>query len=292
MNKVTEIAKIIKCVMDFIKENNISVYDEEKHTGVVRRIFIREGRKTNQIMVVVSVNANELIKSEILVEKLRQCSDNIKSIILNINTKKTNLVLGDKNITLWGQEIIEDYLCGLKYEISPHSFFQINPNQAEKLYEIALDMANINKDDTVMDIYCGIGTISLCAAKKARRVIGVEIVEAAIENAKENAIRNNIPNAEFYAKDAAQIVPKLIEKGERPSVVILDPPRKGSDEETLGAILLAKPRKIVYVSCNPATLARDLKFLCAKDYCIEKVVGVDMFPQTSHVECCVLLCRE
>lgn len=283
--------EIIKTVMNFIKKYNISVYDEKNHKGIIRRIFLRSGYVTGEVMVVISANADKIPKCDELVENLRKISDDIKSIILNVNTKKTNFVLGDKNVVLYGKETITDYLCGIKYEISPNSFYQINPPQAEKLYEKAIELADISKDDSVMDIYCGIGTITLSAAKYAKNVIGIEIVEKAIENAKKNAIENNIKNAEFYASDASDIVPKLIEKGERPDIVILDPPRKGSDEATLSAILKAQPKRIVYVSCNPATLARDLSVLCDGGYRIDEVVGVDMFSQTFHVESCVKLSR-
>lgn len=282
--------KIMNTVCDFMKEFNISAYDEILHKGIIRRVFIRNSK--TEIMVVISANSNSLKNYEILVKHIREVSENITSIILNVNTKRTNLVLGDKNITLWGKDKIKDTLCGLEYEISPHSFFQVNPMQTEKLYNTAIDFAQISKDDTVMDIYCGIGTISLTAAKYAKKVIGVEIVPQAIDDAKRNSKTNGIENAEFYCSAAEDIVPKLIEDGNTPDVVILDPPRKGSDEKTLSAIVSAQPKRIVYVSCNPATLARDLKFLKENGYETKKVTAVDMFPHTAHVECCVLLCRE
>ncbi len=283
--------KIVSCIMDFVKENRISVYDEIKHTGTLRRIFIREGFHTKQVMIVISVNDKKLKNSDKLVAVLTELSADVKSIILNINTKKTNAVLGDKNILLFGSEVIEDYLCGMKYEISPYSFFQINPVQTQKLYDTAIDFAQITKNDYVMDIYCGIGTISLATAKKAKEVVGIEIVEQAIINARKNAERNGVENVRFYAKDASEIVPELIKNGERPDVVILDPPRKGSDEKTLSAIAYAKPERIVYVSCNPATLARDLKFLTQNGYEVKKVCGADMFCQTVHVESVVMMSK-
>ncbi|MBQ3038444.1 MAG: 23S rRNA (uracil(1939)-C(5))-methyltransferase RlmD [Clostridia bacterium] len=284
--------KIITAFNSFMQKNYISAYDEIKHKGIVRRIFIRKAYHTGEVMVVVSVNAKNLFYSDELVRILTEVSPDIKSIILNINTKKTNTVLGDKNIILYGKETIEDYLCGMKYEISPYSFFQINPEQTQKLYDKAIEFADICKNDTVMDIYCGIGTISLAAAKKAKKVVGVEIVEAAIINARKNADDNKVYNTEFYAADASEIVPELIKNGERPDIVILDPPRKGSDEQTLSAIVSAKPDRIVYVSCNPSTLARDLKFLAQNGYDVKNVCGVDMFPNTTHVECTVRLCRK
>lgn len=281
--------EIMNTVCSFMKEFNISAYDEISHKGTVRRVFIRNSKK--EIMVVISANSSTLKNCEILVSRLCEISDSIASIILNVNTKRTNLVLGDKNITLWGKDKIKDTLCGLNYEISPHSFFQVNPVQTEKLYNTAIDFAQITENDTVMDIYCGIGTISLTAAKYAKSVIGVEIVPQAIEDAKRNSISNGIENAEFYCAAAEDIVPKLIKDGNTPDVVILDPPRKGSDEKTLSAIISAQPKRIVYVSCNPATLARDLKFLKENGYELNKVTALDMFPHTAHVECVARLCR-
>ena len=198
-------------------------------------------------------------------------------------------MLTEENVILWGKDRISDTLCGVKFDISPQSFFQVNPVQTEKLYSKALEYADIDENTSVMDIYCGIGTISLCAAKNAKSVVGVEIVERAIEDAKENAVKNGIENAIFYADSAENIVPKLIEKGERPDVVILDPPRKGSDESTLTAIINAQPKRVVYVSCNPATLARDARFLNDNGYTITATTAFDLFPHTSHVETVVLL---
>lgn len=285
-------AEIIKIVMDFIKKHNITVYNEKAHTGIVRRLFIRKGYYANEVMVVISINAKTLPHCAELANALSALSEQIKSVILNINTKKTNAVLGDKNVVIFGKDTICDYLCSLKYEISPHSFYQINPQQTEKLYNKVIELADIKQSDTVMDLYCGIGTISLCAAKKAKQVIGVEIVEQAILNARKNAKNNKIENAVFYASEAEKIVPKLIKEGNKPNIVILDPPRKGSDEITLGAIIKSAPEKIVYVSCNPATLARDLKFLCNNGYKIITIYGLDLFPQTVHVETVVLMSRK
>ena len=282
-------SKIIKTVMDFINKYKITVYDEKTHKGIIRRIFTRVAYHTNEIMVVISINAKTLPHFSELANELASVSENVKSVILNFNTKKTNAVLGEQNAVIFGKESIEDCLCGLKYEISPNSFYQVNPVQTQKLYNKALEYAEIGKNDVVMDLYCGIGTISLCAAKMAKKVVGVEIVEQAILDARKNAERNSVNNVTFYASDAAKIVPKLIDDGERPDVVILDPPRKGSDEVTLLAIVSAKPERIVYVSCNPATLARDLKFLEENGYKTRKVCGVDMFSQTMHVETIVLL---
>jgi 23S rRNA (uracil1939-C5)-methyltransferase len=284
-------AGIIDAVKSYMSENGVSAYNEKTHTGLIRRIFTRVSHTKGHIMVVISANGKNLPQKDDLISKLRNVSDNITGIILNINTKKTNLVLGSKNITLWGNDTITDSLMGLDFKISPHSFYQINPVMTEKLYTKAIEYAALTGSENVMDIYCGIGTISLCAAKRAKHVTGVEIVERAICDAKENADINGIKNVDFYASSAEDIVPVLIEKGERPDVVILDPPRKGSDEKTLIAIVKAKPKRIVYVSCNPATLARDAKFLNENGYELTFACGFDMFPNTMHVECVVLMSR-
>ena len=280
---------ILNCVRNFYKEENLPFYNEEKHTGVLRRVFTRVSAKTGEMMVVISQNAKAIPHRERLIFNLRQISDRITSVILNINDKKTNLVLGEKNITLYGKDSLEDELLGYSYEISPHSFFQINHAQTEKLYEKALEFADITKNSIVYDLYCGIGTISLSAAKNAKKVIGIEIVPDAIKNANENAKRNNVNNAEFHCGAAEDVAPKLLAKGDSPEVVILDPPRKGSDEKTLSAIVNSSPKRIVYVSCNPATLARDVKFLSENGYRLIKAEAFDLFPQTCHVECCVLM---
>lgn len=285
-------AGIISAVKEYMRENDVKAYDEKTHTGVIRRIFTRVSRKYGSIMVIISANGGNIPNKKSLINKLREKSDKITGIILNINKKKTNLVLGEENITLWGRDTLTDSILGLDFKISPHSFYQINPVMTERLYSKALEYAALDGGESVMDIYCGIGTISLCAAKKAKHVTGVEIVEKAIENARENALLNGIDNADFYASSAEEIVPKLIENGEKPDVVILDPPRKGSDEKTLSAIISAQPERIVYVSCNPATLARDARFLCDNGYSITDSCGFDMFPNTVHVETVVLLQRQ
>ena len=282
---------IIKAVLEFMKKYKVKPYNEEKHKGSIRRIFIRRGRYSGETMVVISANSKTLPKEDELTEILKEADKTITSVILNINEKRTNLVLGDSNRVLFGKPYITDTLCGNVYEISPHSFFQVNPVQTENLYEKAIEYAEISDTDTVFDIYCGIGTISLAAAKYAKKVIGVEIVEEAIKNAKQNAVANGVTNAEFYAGSAEELVPKLVESGETPDIVILDPPRKGSDGITLGTIMSAKPKRIVYVSCNPSTLARDIKILNQGGYNLEKVTGVDMFANSVHVESVVLLER-
>ena len=264
-------------VIEYMNENGISAYDEKTHTGIIRRVFTRKSFSTGEVMVVISANAKTLPHREKLIAKLRNISDKIASIILNANTKRRGAVITDENIALWGADRIGDTLCSVKFMISPQSFFQVNPIQTEKLYTRALEYAQLDNSMSVMDIYCGIGTISLCAAKQAKKVIGVEIVEKAIVDAKENAENNGIENAVFYADSAENIVPKLIAQGETPDVVILDPPRKGSDEATLSAIVNAQPKRIVYVSCNPATLARDARFLADNGYTISHASAFDLF---------------
>ena len=291
--KASSIAML--CVTKFMNEEKLMPYDEKTGKGTVRRVFTRTGYNTRELMVVISSFSEKIKNKDKLIESLKNTdfdSYELKSIVLNVNKKKNNLVLGDKNITFWGNDEIKDTLMGLEFSISPHSFYQVNPIQTEVLYGKALEFAELDETKTVLDIYCGIGTISLCAAKKASKVIGVEIVDKAIEDAKRNAKVNKMENAEFYCGAAEDVVPKLIAEGKKPDIVILDPPRKGSDEKTLSAILAASPERIVYVSCNPATLARDAKFLTEGGYKLTKVAPVDMFPNSEHVECCVLLCRK
>lgn len=277
-------AEINKVVLDYMHECNVSPYDEVNHTGIIRRVFTRKSFSENEFMVVISANARSLVKCNMLIEKLRNVSDKIVGIILNINTKRNNLVLSEENCTLWGKDRLSDVLCGVKFEISPQSFFQVNPVQTELLYKKALEYAKLDKNTSVMDIYCGIGTISLCAALRAKSVIGVEIVEKAIDDARKNAVMNGIENAVFYANSAENIVPELIDSGETPDVIILDPPRKGSDELTLASIVKAQPKRVVYVSCNPATLARDARFLADRGYSLSEATAFDLFPHTNHVE--------
>ncbi len=285
----------LNTVVNFLNREGIFAYDEKTRKGNLRRVFVRTAYHTKELMIVLSSATEQIKNLNALTETLRDTDFGeytLKSIILNINKKPNNLVLGEKNITLWGENTIKDTLLGLTFTISPHSFFQVNPVQTEVLYGEALKLAEIDKTQKVLDIYCGIGTISLCAAKTAKEVVGVEIVEKSISDATENAKRNSIKNAEFYCGAAEAVVPKLIEeKGFSPDVVIVDPPRKGSDEKTLGAILKANPKKIVYVSCNPATLARDARFLADGGYLLKKVVPVDMFPHTEHVETVALMSK-
>ena len=285
-------SKIIQTVLSFMKSFGISAYDEKSHSGVVRRIFVRKGTFSGDVMVVLSVNSNKFGHADEFVDCITSLSEKIKSVIINHNTKATNVVLGERNTLLYGTETINDTLCTMEYEISPNSFYQINPAQTEKLYNTAIELADIKKTDIVADLYCGIGTISLCAAANAKSVVGIEIVEQAVINARKNAEANGVDNVSFLSGQAEKIFPRLVSDGMRPNVVILDPPRKGSDEVTLSAVAEAAPDRIVYGSCNPATLARDAAFLRRFGYKLAAAVGVDMFPQTVHVETVCLMSRK
>ncbi|MCT4613081.1 MAG: 23S rRNA (uracil(1939)-C(5))-methyltransferase RlmD [Clostridia bacterium] len=269
---------IVNAVKDYINNFNISVYDEETNEGLMRALYIREGFKTKEKMVCIVINGDEISNVQILVKKLLFIDKSIKGIVLNINKEEGNKILGDKIIKLHGEKYITEYIENVKYEISPLSFFQVNPIQTEKLYAKALEYANA-KDKVVWDAYCGTGSISLFLAKEAEKVYGVEIVPAAIKDAKANALLNRINNVEFFVGKAEDIITE-----ERKSdVIVVDPPRKGCDEKLLETMLKIEPSTIVYVSCDPATLARDLKILKEK-YNLDKCVAVDMFPHSMHVE--------
>ncbi|MBF8983341.1 23S rRNA (uracil(1939)-C(5))-methyltransferase RlmD [Lutibacter sp. B2] len=283
--------KIIKVMRQFINENSISVYDEKSGKGLIRHILTKVAFATDQIMVVIITNGKEILYKNKMVNMLKENIPGITSIVQNMNTKKGNRILGVENKTLYGQDFIVDTIGDLQFKISPLSFFQVNPVQTKVLYEKALEYAGLTGDEIVYDIYCGIGTISLFLAQKAKKVYGIEIVDAAIEDAKENAKINDIDNAEFFSGAAEEVVPKLYEKGIKADVVVVDPPRKGCDEVVLDTIVKMNPKRVVYVSCNPATLARDLKYLDERGYKAEEVQPVDMFPHTMHVECVVLMTK-
>ena len=279
--KSTQIAKRI---IDEIKQYNISVYNETTGEGLVRHIVIKTGFRTNEYMVVLVINGDDLPYIEQISKHLQAEFAEIKSIVLNINKKNTNVILGEKNINIHGDGYIKDVLGDYYFRISPLSFYQVNPVQAEALYNVAMENALITKDDTVFDLYCGIGTISLFASKYAKKVYGIEIVEQAIEDAKWNAQFNNITNTEFIAGDTEKVVTDLIEnKKIIPDVVIVDPPRRGLDNTTINNILKIEPKRIIYISCNPATLVRDLAQLEEK-YKIKMIQPFDLFPFTKHCE--------
>ncbi len=284
--------KILDIVISFMEEYRIAAYDEVSGKGLVRHVLIRYGFTTKEIMVCLVINGRTLPYADKLVERLRMLAG-MTSIVLNINQKNTNVILGEEVVCLWGQAYITDYIGGVKYQISPLSFYQVNPVQTKKLYETALNYAGLTGEETVWDLYCGIGTISLFLARKAKHVYGVEIVEAAIADAKNNAKINGIDNVTFLVGKAEEVLPEYYDKGvQHPEVIVVDPPRKGCDEKCLETILKMKPERVVYVSCNPATLARDLKYLCEGAYEVTEVQPVDMFPQSVHVESVCLLHRK
>ena len=284
--------EVLDRVIAHMEKYNIAPYDEMTGKGLVRHIFVRYGFFTGELMVCLIINGQDLPHQKEMVEKLGEIPG-MTSISLNINKKRNNVILGDKVKTIWGKEYITDKIGDISYEISPLSFFQVNPHQTWKLYSKALEYADLHGEETVWDLYCGIGTISLFLAQKAKFVRGVEIVSAAIEDARRNARLNKIDNVEFFVGKAEEVLPREYEKnGVYADVIVVDPPRKGCDEMLLKTILKMQPKRVVYVSCDSATLARDLRFLCDNGYELKKVCGVDQFPQTVHVETVVLLSQQ
>ena len=291
--------EILEIILAFMKEYRIPSYDERTGQGLLRHVLIRYGFTTKEIMVCFVVNGSSIPHVDELIRRL--CGiDGMTSITLSPNTRQTNVIMGDSYQILWGQGYITDYIGNVRYQISPLSFYQVNPVQTEKLYSLALEYADLKGGETVWDLYCGIGTISLFLAQKAGQVYGVEIVPQAIEDARRNAGINGIENAEFFVGKAEEVLPEYYEKyarehvGEsaRADVIVVDPPRKGCDEALLETIVKMQPERVVYVSCDSATLARDLKVLCGAGYELEKVRPVDMFPMTVHVETVVLLSQQ
>ena len=286
-NKISE--DIAKWIINFMKENKITAYNENSNEGTIRHVVVRVGIHSNEIMCILVTNERNIVNEENLVKGLTDNFKNIKTIVKNINSENTNVILGKENIILYGNGYIEDKLGEYTFKISPLSFYQINPIQTEKLYNLATDLANLNKNDIVLDLYCGIGTIGIFASKKVKHVYGIEIIPQAIEDAKENAEINSVNNITFYCGDVEEVLDKIVNKEQvKPTVIFVDPPRKGLDRNTIRNILRYAPERIVYISCNPATLVRDLKMFEEK-YEIQKIKPVDMFPFTSHVECCSVL---
>ena len=285
------IDEVVHCVLAFLQEYKIPPYDEEKHTGLVRHIYVRRGYHTGQVMVCLVVNERGRAdvlqgKGSELVERLCEI-EGMTSIFLNLNTERTNVILGPEMILLWGQAHIEDRIGEIRYRISPQSFYQVNPVQTEKLYATALSFAELTGTENVWDLYCGIGTISLFLAERAAHVFGVEIVPEAVENAKENACLNSIDNVSFVCGAAEEVITdsgQCADAAGTADVIVVDPPRKGCDAALLETMVRMAPKRIVYVSCDPATLARDVKMLSGKGYEVRKVRAVDMFPQGGHVE--------
>ena len=281
--------KLAKIVFKYWKENNLSAYNEKTQKGLLRHIIVKVGIKTNEYMCILVVNNEKIPNEKQFAEYIKKEFPEITTIVMNTNKKNTNVILGENNRNILGNGYIKDKLGDYTFKISPLSFYQVNPIQAEKLYKIGVDQAKITKNDIVFDLYCGIGTISLFMSKYAKKVYGVEIVKEAIEAAKENAKINNIQNTEFLAGDVEKVLTKLLkERNIKPDIIVVDPPRKGLDKVTIKNILNVRPRKLVYISCNPATLVRDLKEL-EEEYDIRGIKPVDMFPFTKHVEVCALL---
>ncbi|MCI8940795.1 MAG: 23S rRNA (uracil(1939)-C(5))-methyltransferase RlmD, partial [Dorea sp.] len=290
--------KILDCILGYMEKYHIEPYDEEQHKGLVRHVLIRYGFATDEIMVCLVINGRKLPRAEALTGALAEISG-MRSISISINTEKTNVIMGKEVVVLWGQGYITDYIGEIKYQISPLSFYQVNPVQTKKLYETALEYAGLRGEETVWDVYCGIGTISLFLAQKAGRVYGVEIVPQAIEDAKRNAEINGIENAQFFVGKAEEALPEYYKdyaarhpgRQARADVMVVDPPRKGCEESVLETMVRMRPQRIVYVSCDSATLARDVKYLRENGYELRRGRVVDMFPQTCHTESIVLLSK-
>lgn len=283
--------KAVDAVRQWQSETGESVYEETSGKGMLRHLYLREAGKTGQIMVCLVINGTKVRQEDRLVTLLREQVPGLASVVLNCNQKCTNVILGEKCRTLWGTEALTDILCGLEFSISPKSFYQVNRSQAEVLYGIAGRFAGLSGKELLLDLYCGTGTIGLSMAAKAAKVIGVEVVPAAVKDARRNAARNHIENAEFRCGDAVTIAEEFREKGLAPDVVVLDPPRKGCGAELVHTVAGMVPQRIVYVSCDPATLARDLKTFTQDGYGLQQAVPVDLFPRTAHVETVVLMSR-
>jgi len=288
---VKENQQILKIILEHLKKYNIPAYDEQSGKGLLRHVLIRKGFTTGELMVCLILNGIHMPEVKELVDKLTKIPG-MTSITINVNTKQTNVIMGQEMRSVWGQDYITDYIGNVKYQISPLSFYQVNPVQTRKLYERALEYADVEGGETVWDLYCGIGTISLFLAQRAKQVYGVEIVPQAIEDAKHNAALNGFTNAQFYVGKAEEVLPKKYrEEGVEADVIVVDPPRKGCDEALLQTIVQMNPKRVVYVSCDSATLARDLKYLTGEGYEVVKGTVVDQFPHTVHVECVTLLQR-
>ena len=287
----TESDQVKDAVIDYVNQFRVTVYDEATGKGLLRHIYVRRGAVSGQILVCLVVNGRKLPKVEELVKRLEKIPG-FTTLVLSVNTKAGNAVLGDEFITLHGPGYIEDTLCGLNFRLSPRSFYQVNHHQAQRLYEAAIAQAGITKEDTVLDLYCGVGTITLAMAKSAGKVIGVEVISQAVQDAKDNAVRNGIENAEFFCGDAGQAALELESKGIKADVVVVDPPRKGLNADTIEALSRFAPRRIVYVSCDPATLARDVALLKERGYSVLNATAADLFPRCAHVESIVCLSRQ
>ena len=283
--------QIAALVCAWMKENHIAAYQEATHQGLIRHIYVRTGAVSGEAHLCLIMARAKLPAKDDLIARLTAAVPCLTGIVQNINKRTDNVILGDRTITLWGQPELQDVLCGNVFRLSPHAFYQVNHAQTEQLYACALDFAGLTGKETVIDLYCGAGTITLALAAKASRVIGVEIVPEAVDNARDNAARNNAQNVEFICADASQAAMMLAERGERPDVLTVDPPRKGLSLDALEAIVRMQPPRVVYVSCDPATLARDCKLFSERGYCVSKARAFDLFPRTHHVETVVLLSK-
>ena len=283
--------RIIQTIVAMLPAYKLRIYNEYTHRGFLRHILIRTGHVTGQIMVVLVATSLEFPGKKAFVQELIQRHPEITTVVLNCNQRETSMVLGTKEITLYGEGYMEDELCGKRFRISPQSFYQVNAKQCEVLYRTAIDAAQLTGAETLLDAYCGTGTIGLCASDGCKQLIGVELNADAIRDAKENARRNGVENARFLCDDAGRFMQKLAKEGNAPDVVMMDPPRAGSDQKFLQSLLMLKPKRVVYVSCNPETLARDLRVLVDGGYRAEWATPVDMFPGTEHVETVVLLSK-
>ena len=286
-----ETDRVKSVVTDYVNQHHISVYDEVNHKGLLRHIYVRRGAVSGQILVCLVINGRSIPKVHELVSRLKKIPG-FTTLVLSVNTRKGNAVLGDEFITIHGPGFIEDTLCGLNFRLSPRSFYQVNHHQAQKLYEAAISQAEITKADTVLDLYCGVGTITLAMASAAGKVIGVEVIPQAVEDARDNAKRNGIENAEFFCGDAGAAALELEKQGIQADVVIVDPPRKGLNADTIEALARFAPRRIVYVSCDPATLGRDTALIKERGYTVKNAMAADLFPRTVHVESIVCLSRK
>lgn len=284
-------AAIIRTIKNLLRSFKIKTYDEDTGYGLLRHVLIRTGFQTGQIMVVLVLGSPILPSKNNFVKALLKEHPEITTIVVNVNNRNTSMVLGDKEQVIYGKGYIEDVLCGKVFKISPKSFYQVNPVQTEKLYKTAIEYAQLTGKETILDAYCGIGTIGMIASDKAKRVIGVELNSDAVKDAVNNAKKNEIKNIELYNKDAGEFMIQLAEQGEKIDVVFMDPPRAGSNEAFLSSVVKCNPERIVYVSCNPETLARDLKYLTKNGYKVKRMRGCDMFPHCNHVETVVLMSK-
>ncbi len=283
-----ETDRVKDAVIDYVNQFRVTTYDEETCKGLLRHIYVRRGAVSGQILVCLVVNGRRIPKEQELLNRLMKIPG-FATLVLSVNTRKGNAVLGDEFITLYGPGCIEDTLCGLTFRLSPRSFYQVNHHQAQRLYEAAIAQAEITKQDTVLDLYCGVGTITLAMASAAGKVIGVEVIPQAVEDARDNAKRNGIENAEFFCGDAGEAALALEAKGIKADVAVVDPPRKGLNADTIEALHRMSPRRIVYVSCDPATLARDVALLKERGYVLKNAMAADLFPRCAHVESVVTL---